>query len=276
MLFLRKPGPVAVGRIVDGEGCPRSPRKPMEAFRVPSRSPLELGSRLGRTCSSGMRVCSGAQTSREQVPQGRLLSRSRSCGAQTAREVKKWKSASGSFLRDGSAKINNRVDLPWCALEVPTPVGNVKNDTEIREKDIPRGATGGEKKETGAVLDEDKGADTPTVSKLYNLNEEIGRGTYGVVYSGSEVASGRRVAVKKIPSKKGMRSGGVGLHNKAKQEADIMKALQDCTSAVQFRGFYDREDDKKDDAAYIVMEHCSGGDLNSFVQVSLKNVVCAL
>lgn len=283
MLYLGKPGPVtAVGRI-DGEGCPNTPRRSMEACRGSSRGSLELG-RLGRSASSGVRMCSGAQTSREQVPQGRLLRRANSNGAQTAREYKKWRPGRGpgGFLKDGRANLNNAMGLPWCALDVATPVGTETSKGKAEEKG--RGGTrsgevvGKEEEKKAGVLGGERESEASSVSRLYNLNEEIGRGTYGIVYSGSEVASGRRVAVKKIPSAKGSRSGGAGL-NKAKQEADIMKAMQDCTSAVQFRGFFDKEKEKGDDASYIVMEHCSGGDLGGFVKVSLRGIkwlVCKL
>lgn len=91
---------------------------------------------------------------------------------------------------------------------------------------------------------------------MYNLNDEIGRKTDSIVYLASEKEGG---------SKEGTFCEGFQVRM-VRQEADIMKALQNSASAVQFRGSFDGEEDKGNNALY--MEHCSGGDLGSFVEVS--------
>lgn len=49
---------------------------------------------------------------------------------------------------------------------------------------------------------------------------------------------------------------------KLAREADCMAAVQDCEGVVRLRGLYEDAS-----SAYVVMDHCAGGDLEELVQV---------
>ncbi|GMH32420.1 hypothetical protein BSKO_00254 [Bryopsis sp. KO-2023] len=102
-----------------------------------------------------------------------------------------------------------------------------------------------------------------SLSGFYDVTCELGRGTYGTVYRGTEKSSGNDVAIKEIRSKRrGVGSGG------AKLEASIMSQLQDCPSVVGMRTFIDDDlvaGGPKAKTSYIVMDLCGGGDLQDFI-----------
>lgn len=57
---------------------------------------------------------------------------------------------------------------------------------------------------------------------------------------------------------------------KLAREADCMAAVQDCDGVVRLRGLF--EDGS---SAYMVMDHCTGGDLEELVQVrSCGSLLC--
>lgn len=58
------------------------------------------------------------------------------------------------------------------------------------------------------------------------------------------------------PQSKGRTAG------KLAREADCMAAVQDCDGVVRLRGLYEDAT-----SAYMVMDHCTGGDLEELVQV---------
>lgn len=115
-------------------------------------------------------------------------------------------------------------------------------------------------------LRENVGADS--VHDQYSFGEEIGRGTYGVVYSAVEIATGMDVAIKKVPTSGLARRSSFSA---VKKEAEVMKKLQDCISAVQYRAFFENEDDvekaQEGKYSFIAMEYCGGGDLQSLMEV---------
>lgn len=49
---------------------------------------------------------------------------------------------------------------------------------------------------------------------------------------------------------------------KLAREADCMAAVQDCEGVVRLRGLYEDAS-----SAYMVLDHCTGGDLEELVQV---------
>lgn len=138
--------------------------------------------------------------------------------------------------------LNNAMKLPWRAGEWTSP------------------AKGNPPLLLPPVTQTDFAGDS--VFCLYNFSEKIGSGTYGTVYSASENCTGRHVAVKEIGSgRTASKSRGC---NKARQEAKILETLQDCSSVVGFRRFF--EEEGKESHSYIVMELCGGGDLETFTK----------
>lgn len=108
--------------------------------------------------------------------------------------------------------------------------------------------------------------ETPDKQGAYVLDQEIGRGSYGIVYSGTKMGSDEKVAVKKMIPVTSSTPGCAEVMRKAKQEVEVMKALQNCASAIRFHEYF--FDKMEDQACYIVMELCSGGDLDSLIKVS--------
>ncbi|GMH32815.1 hypothetical protein BSKO_00649 [Bryopsis sp. KO-2023] len=134
--------------------------------------------------------------------------------------------------------MNNAMKLPWRAKEWTIPVKPSPPPTPP----------------VTPSTDSSK-----SVFRLYNFSKKIGSGTYGTVYSASENASGRHVAIKEVGV---CRSGGKT--NRALHEAKIMEALRDCSSVVCLREFI--QERSKTGQAYIVMDYCGGGDLHEFVK----------
>jgi len=105
------------------------------------------------------------------------------------------------------------------------------------------------KKKGGKVFD--KG----DPSKLYSLEECLGEGTYGTVWTGTQLSSGRKCAVKIVTIDDDL--------EEIEQEIKIMK---DANShyIVKFFGAYWGKDEK----VWMVMEHCIAGSLNDLMYVT--------
>ena len=86
------------------------------------------------------------------------------------------------------------------------------------------------------------------------LQREIGKGAFGVVYQGVDIKSGFVVAVKVIP----MNSLSARLVTQLERELAVMKKIK-SPYVVQL---YDVL--KTVNSVYVVMEYCSGGDLESY------------
>ena len=94
-------------------------------------------------------------------------------------------------------------------------------------------------------------------NKDYKLEKEIGKGAFGIVYEGTNVKTGEKIAIKKINKNK------VQLANKPeylikaiKQEVENMKKCQ-CENSVKFFDYFE------DDHNYvIIMELCDSSLLN--------------
>jgi len=93
----------------------------------------------------------------------------------------------------------------------------------------------------------------------YELQGELGRGSYGTVYYGRQISTGSAVAVKEVDrTDKGC---CVLSLCKLQQEIEVMNDLKECPSVAGILGSY--QVDKK---MYIVMELCQGGDLENFLK----------
>lgn len=87
----------------------------------------------------------------------------------------------------------------------------------------------------------------------YQKGKLLGHGQFGYTYAATAIATGDKVAVKVIEKKKMLLPIAV---EDVRREVKIMKALSGHENVVQF---YDAFED--DDAVYIVMELCEGGEL---------------
>ena len=103
---------------------------------------------------------------------------------------------------------------------------------------------------------------------LFELNGELGVGTYGRVYSGKLKSTGEPVAIKIIQSNEEMRS--------LKKEVDIMRQ---CSNefVVRYMGSYEKQS-----TLWIVMELCEPGSLADVMRMTKQTltenqirVVCA-
>lgn len=98
------------------------------------------------------------------------------------------------------------------------------------------------------------------INKYYELKEELGRGSYGTVYTATERSSGREVAVKEI--RKG--EGSCMLSDcKLQQEVEVLGDLKGCKNNIQLHGCYHGQN-----KMYIVTELCRGGDLLSYMKTN--------
>lgn len=101
------------------------------------------------------------------------------------------------------------------------------------------------------VLDED-----PT--KKFDLLQELGKGSYGVVYKGVDRETSDIVAVKIIPLSKSEEESFIQIQRE-------VGALQDCKhpGIVQYLGSY-----RSKDALWIVMEYCGGGSVADLMRAT--------
>ncbi|KAJ6797716.1 putative calcium-dependent protein kinase 2 [Iris pallida] len=92
-----------------------------------------------------------------------------------------------------------------------------------------------------------------SISSLFALEKELGRGQFGVTYLCTERGSGRRYACKSVSKRKLASRSDV---EDMRREVMILQHLTGQPNIVEFRGAYeDRQN------VYLVMELCSGGEL---------------
>lgn len=96
--------------------------------------------------------------------------------------------------------------------------------------------------------------------EMYVLGKHIGSGAYGQVQLVIERATGQCAAVKLLPKIRGKLSKEKTM-KKIRKEVELMASIQDCGNVIGLHGVY--EDDAQ---VYVVMELCSGGDLERILE----------
>ncbi|PIN07675.1 Ca2+/calmodulin-dependent protein kinase, EF-Hand protein superfamily [Handroanthus impetiginosus] len=91
------------------------------------------------------------------------------------------------------------------------------------------------------------------ITKLYDLDRELGRGQFGITYLCTEKATGLKYACKSISRGKLVTVKDM---EDVRREIMILQHLTGQPNIVEFKGAYE---DKK--SLYLVMELCSGGEL---------------
>jgi len=94
------------------------------------------------------------------------------------------------------------------------------------------------------------------LNDIYEVKEKLGNGKFGLVRLGIHKETGRKVAVK-IMSKKDMDHTDLEL---VRTEIEILKICQHPNIIKLYDVFENLE------YIYIIMEHCSGGDLFSYIE----------
>lgn len=97
--------------------------------------------------------------------------------------------------------------------------------------------------------------------KEYLLGKCIGSGAFGTVHLAIHRATGQQVAVK-IMSKTRAKQTRDKTVAKLQREVDQLNSLARCEHVVKLQGKFE-----DDGFAYLVMEHCGGGDLDQLIQV---------
>ncbi|KAJ3452484.1 sterile20-like kinase isoform b-related [Anaeramoeba flamelloides] len=97
-------------------------------------------------------------------------------------------------------------------------------------------------------------------STLFELIEELGKGSYGSVYKGRQKGTGEIVAIKMIGIEE-----DEGLED-IKTEIDILKKCNH-KNIVKYIGTY-----FKDETLWIVMEYCGGGSVSDICQILEKGL----
>ena len=96
----------------------------------------------------------------------------------------------------------------------------------------------------------------------YLLEKCIGSGAFGTVHLAIHRATGQQVAVK-IMSKTRAKQTKDKTLAKVQREVEQLNSLADCEHVVKLQAKFE-----DDGFAYLVMEHCSGGDLDHLLDVS--------
>jgi Ca2+-binding EF-hand superfamily protein len=94
------------------------------------------------------------------------------------------------------------------------------------------------------------------LNSIYEVKEKLGNGKFGLVRLGIHRKTGRKVAIK-IMAKKDMNTQDLEL---VKCEIEIMKVCQHPNIIRLYDIF------ENNDYIYLIMEHCSGGDLFSYIE----------
>lgn len=100
------------------------------------------------------------------------------------------------------------------------------------------------------VLKDSAGKD---IFKRYKFGRELGRGEFGVTYECQNIATGEKVACKKI-SKSKLRAE-IDVED-VRREVEIMRHLPVHPNIVSYKDVYEDKD-----AIYLLMELCEGGEL---------------
>eukprot|EP00210_Caulerpa_lentillifera_P001912 g1839.t1 len=98
------------------------------------------------------------------------------------------------------------------------------------------------------------------IASNFEMNSELGRGSYGTVYAATDKTTGHEVAIKEVRRIEGC---SVLSECKIQQEVDVLDDLKDCNSVVKIHGSY-----QVDETMYIVTELCKGGDLESYLKTN--------
>jgi calcium-dependent protein kinase len=91
------------------------------------------------------------------------------------------------------------------------------------------------------------------INSIYVLENELGRGQFGITYLCTEKATGRKYACKSIARRKLVNRKEI---EDVRREILILQHLTGQPNIVEFKGSYE---DKQN--LYLVMELCSGGEL---------------
>ncbi len=97
--------------------------------------------------------------------------------------------------------------------------------------------------------------------QAYLLGKCIGSGAFGTVHLAIHRATGQQVAVK-IMSKTRAKQTKDKTLAKLQREVEQLDSLADCEHVVKLQAKFE-----DDGFAYLVMEHCSGGDLDHLLEV---------
>lgn len=95
----------------------------------------------------------------------------------------------------------------------------------------------------------------------YLLGKCIGSGAFGTVHLAIHRTTGQQVAVK-IMSKTRAKQTRDKTVAKLQREVEQLNSLLDCEHVVKLQAKFEDEG-----FAYLVMEHCSGGDLDHLLEV---------
>ena len=95
----------------------------------------------------------------------------------------------------------------------------------------------------------------------YILGKCVGSGAFGTVHLAVHRTTGEEVAVK-ILSKTRAKQSREKTISKLQREVEVLQQLSPCANVVKLLNKY--EDDS---FAYLVMEYCSGGDLEQLIEV---------
>lgn len=87
-----------------------------------------------------------------------------------------------------------------------------------------------------------------------DLQNELGRGSYGSVYIGTERKTSVKVAIKKISIDNDKKATSV------MEEIRILKAIEDHKNIIKLIDFY-----YLNKSIWVVMEFCEEGDLNQYI-----------
>lgn len=109
-----------------------------------------------------------------------------------------------------------------------------------------------------------------TFKQEYLLGKCIGSGAFGTVHLAIHRSTGQQVAVK-IMSKKRAKQTKDKTVAKLQREVEQLDSLAHCEHVVKLQAKFE-----DDGFAYLVMEHCSGGDLDHLLQVRLPCICTAL
>ena len=99
-------------------------------------------------------------------------------------------------------------------------------------------------------------------SKRYVKGKLLGTGSFGQVYLGVDVQTGKECAVKVMPKVRGKLTKEKTLE-KLLREVDILQRLQCCKNVVALEDVFEEPD-----TVSVVTELCSGGDLQQLSDVS--------